>query len=113
MASFVSRELGSVAKTVADTFVSKRHRNKKRRLEGPPSTDAESKPTPTGPIWTQPIRSGSKMPTPVLPMMPTVGEQRKTSQPKEEPTRMEEIRAAKAGITRPEFSAKTAGSPEG
>jgi hypothetical protein len=33
MASFVSRELGSGAKTVADTSVSKRYRNKKRRFE--------------------------------------------------------------------------------
>jgi hypothetical protein len=61
---------------------------------------SKSKPTPTGPMRTQPIQNGSTMPTQVLPMMPTVGEQRKTPQPKKEPTRMEAIRAAKARITR-------------
>ncbi|KJC50435.1 hypothetical protein UP09_05275 [Bradyrhizobium sp. LTSP885] len=47
---------------------------------------------------TQPVENGSIMPT--LPMMPTVGEQRKTPQPKKEPSRMEAIRSAKARITR-------------
>jgi hypothetical protein len=60
MASSVSRELGSVAKTVADTSVSKPYRNKKGGSKGPPSisivTDLlaafrmlKSKPTPHRP----------------------------------------------------------------
>jgi hypothetical protein len=58
----------------------------------------KSKPTrTTGPMRTQPIENGSTMPTQV---MPTVGEQRKTPQPKKEPTRMEAIRSAKARMTR-------------
>jgi hypothetical protein len=60
----------------------------------------KSKPTLTGPMRTQTIANGSTMPTPVLPMMPTVGEQSKTRQPTKEPTRMEAIRAAKARMTR-------------
>jgi hypothetical protein len=79
--------------------------------KGPPSTSIvidllavfrmpKSKQTPTGPMSTQPIERGSTMPTQVLPMMPTVGAQRKMPQPKKEPTRMEAIRVAKARITR-------------
>jgi len=49
---------------------------------------------------TQPTERGSIMPTQVLPMMPTVGEQRKTSQSKQKPTRTEAVRAAKARMTR-------------
>jgi hypothetical protein len=111
MASSVSREPGSVAKTVADISVSKRYCNEKGGSKGPPSTSMviellavfqmpKSKPTPTGPMRMQPIENGATMPTPVLPMMPTTGEQRQTPQPKKEPTRMEAIRAAKARITR-------------
>jgi hypothetical protein len=60
----------------------------------------KGKPTPIGPMRTQPIERGSIMPTQVLPLMPTVGKQRKTPQPKKPPTRAEAIRAAKARITR-------------
>jgi hypothetical protein len=60
----------------------------------------KNKPTPAGPMRTQPIDRGSIMPTPVLPLMPAVGEQMKTPQPKKPPTRMEAIRVAKARITR-------------
>jgi hypothetical protein len=99
-----------VAKTVVDTSVSKRQRNK-RRPEGPPSTSIlpdpvavfrmpNSKPAPTGPMRTQPIENGATMPTQVLPIMPTVGEKKKAPQPKKEPTRMEAIRSAKARMSR-------------
>jgi hypothetical protein len=64
MASSVSREPGSVAKTVAGTSVSKRYCNKKGGSKGPPSTSILSdlltvfrmpkgKPTLTGPMKTQ------------------------------------------------------------
>jgi hypothetical protein len=49
---------------------------------------------------TQPVERGSIMPTQVLPLMPVVGEQKKTPQPKKPPTRVEALRAAKARITR-------------
>jgi len=111
MASSVSRERGSVATTVADTSVSERYRNKKGGSRGPHSTSIvidllavfrmpKSKPSPTGPMRTQPTQNGSTMPTQVLPMMPTVGEQRKTPQSKQKPTRTEAVRAAQARITR-------------
>jgi hypothetical protein len=48
----------------------------------------------------QPIERGAILPTQVLPLMPAVGEQRKTPQPKKPPTRTEAILAAKARITR-------------
>jgi len=60
----------------------------------------KSKPTPTGPMRTQPIERGSIRPTQVLPLMPAVGEQKETPQPKKPPTRVEALRAAKARITR-------------
>ena len=64
MDSSVSREPGSVAKTVAGTSVSKRYCNKKGGSKGPPSTSILSdlltvfrmpkgKPTLTGPMKTQ------------------------------------------------------------
>jgi hypothetical protein len=66
---------------------------KKGGSKGPPSTSilsdllavssmAKGKPTATGPMKTQPVENSSTMPTQVLPMMPTVGEQRKTPQRK-------------------------------
>jgi hypothetical protein len=61
---------------------------------------SKGKPTPIGPMRMQPIERGSIMPTQVLPLMPAVGKQRKTPQPKKPPTRVEAIRAAKARITR-------------
>jgi len=59
----------------------------------------KGKPTSTGPMTMQPFERGS-MPTQGLPMMPTVGKAAKTPHPKQQPTRMEAVRAAKAGITR-------------
>ena len=64
------------------------------------SSMSKSKPTPTGPMRTQPIERGSIRPTQVLPLMPAVGKQKKTPQPKQPPTRVEALRAAKAKITR-------------
>ena len=58
----------------------------------------KSKPTSTGPMTMQPVERGS-MPTQGLPMMPTVGKAAKTPHPKQQPTRMEAVRAAKARIT--------------
>jgi hypothetical protein len=60
----------------------------------------EIKPASTGPMRTQPVENVWTMPTQVLPMMPTVGEQKKTPQPKMKPTRKEAVRVAKARITR-------------
>jgi hypothetical protein len=54
----------------------------------------------TGPMRTQPVERASMMPTQVLPMMPTVGKVAKTPQPKQETTRTEAVRVAKARITR-------------
>ena len=54
----------------------------------------------TGPMRTQPTECASIISTPVLPMMPTVGKFKKAVQPKPEPTRADEVRAAKARITR-------------
>jgi len=61
---------------------------------------SERKSTPTGPMITQRVENASTMPTQGLPMMPAVGEQKKTPQPKEQPTRAEAVRAAKARIMR-------------
>ena len=54
----------------------------------------------TGPMRTQPTERASIISTPVLPMMPTAGKLKKSAQPKPEPTRADEVRAAKARITR-------------
>jgi hypothetical protein len=62
----------------------------------------ESKPTPTGPMSTQPVGRGAIMPTQALPMMPTAGKATTAPQPKKQPTRTEAVRAAKAKITRRE-----------
>jgi hypothetical protein len=61
-----------------------------------------SKPTPTGPMSTQPVGRGAIMPTQALPMMPTAGKAMKAPEPKKQPTRTEAVRAAKAKITRRE-----------
>jgi hypothetical protein len=53
------------------------------------------------------------MPTQVLPMLPTAGEQRKTPKPKKQPARAEAVRAAKARIIRRRSLRKAAGRPEG
>jgi hypothetical protein len=58
------------------------------------------KPTSAGPMTMQPVERGSTMPTQGLPIMPTVGKAAKTQQPKQQPTRMEAVRAANAKITR-------------
>jgi len=58
------------------------------------------KSTSTGPMTMQPLERGSIMPTRGLPIMPTVGRAAETPQPKQEPTRTEAVRAAKARITR-------------
>jgi hypothetical protein len=59
----------------------------------------KNKPT-TGPMRTQPIERASIMPTPVLPMMPTAGKARTTTEPKQRLSRADEVRVAKAKITR-------------
>jgi hypothetical protein len=59
----------------------------------------ENKPT-TGPMRTQPIERASIMPTPVLPMMPTAGKARTPTEPKQRLSRADEVRVAKAKITR-------------
>ena len=63
------------------------------------STMPKNKPT-TGPMRTQPIERASVMQTPVLPMMPAAGQVKKAIQPKQEPTRADGVRIAKAKITR-------------
>jgi hypothetical protein len=99
-----------VARTVARTSVSKRHRKNATR-KGRPSTTIvtdllvvlrmpQSKPAPTGPMRTQPTERGSTMPTQVQPMMPSMGKAAKTPQPKQQPTRTEAVRAAKARLMR-------------
>jgi hypothetical protein len=60
----------------------------------------KTKPTSTGPMRTQPTERGSIMPTQVQPMMPTAGKATKSQQPKQQLTRTEAVRAAKARITR-------------
>jgi hypothetical protein len=60
----------------------------------------KSKPKSTGPMTMQPRERGSIMPTQGLPMMPTVGKAAKAPQPKQQPTRTEAVRAAKARIMR-------------
>jgi hypothetical protein len=62
------------------------------------STMSKIKPT-AGPMRTQPIERASTMPTPVLPMMPTVGKVDKTAQPKQKPAMADRVRVAKAKIT--------------
>jgi hypothetical protein len=54
-----------------------------------------------GPMMTQPIERPSILPTQVRPTLPTVGVN-KTPLPKQNPTRAEAVRAAKAEITRRE-----------
>jgi hypothetical protein len=98
-----------VAKTVAGTSASKRHRNKKGGPNGPPFIDssrrtrrvrdAQKQTKIYRPNGNAPLERGS-MPTQGLPMMPTVGKAAKTPQPKLQPTRAEAGRAAKARIMR-------------
>ena len=57
------------------------------------------KPT-TGPMRIQPIERASIMPTPVLPMMPTAGRAKTSMGPKQQSTRADGVRIAKAKITR-------------
>jgi len=57
----------------------------------------KSKSPSTGPMRMQPVQRGSILPTP---MMPTARTAAKTPAPKQQPTRTEAIRAAKARITR-------------
>jgi hypothetical protein len=59
------------------------------------STMPKNKPTP-GPMRTQSIERGSIMPT--LPTMPMAGKAK--TEPKQKPTRADEIRVAKAKVTR-------------
>jgi hypothetical protein len=53
-----------------------------------------------GPMRTRPIERASIIATPVLPMVPTAGKLKKAPQPKQKPTRTDDVRAAKAKITR-------------
>jgi hypothetical protein len=53
-----------------------------------------------GPMRTQPIERATIIATPVQPKMPWVGKVKKVPQPKQKPTRTDEVRAAKAKITR-------------
>jgi hypothetical protein len=56
--------------------------------------------TVTGPMRMQPAERASMMPTQVLPRMPTVDNRAApASQPKQNPTRTEAVRVAKARIT--------------
>jgi hypothetical protein len=60
----------------------------------------KNKPT-SGPMKTQPIERVSIMPTPLKPMMPTVGlKAEKTLHPIEKTSRADAVRSAKANITR-------------
>jgi hypothetical protein len=52
-----------------------------------------------GPMRTQPIERAAIFATPVLPIVPKPGKAKK-AQPKQKPTRAEDVRAAKAKITR-------------
>jgi hypothetical protein len=52
-----------------------------------------------GPMRTQPIERAALIATPVLPIVAKAGKKKK-AQPKQKPTRVEEVRAAKAKITR-------------
>jgi hypothetical protein len=58
------------------------------------------KPVPTGPMRMQPLDRGSGMPTQGLPMMPSAGKAAVPPQEKQQPSRAEAVRAAKARITR-------------
>jgi hypothetical protein len=49
---------------------------------------------------TQPIEPASAVPTPTLPLMPVAGKVKKAALPKAKPTRLEDVRIAKAKITR-------------
>jgi hypothetical protein len=60
---------------------------------------SKSKPT-AGPMRMQPIERVSIIATPVLPMMPSAGKVKKAPQSKQEPTRTDGVRVAKAKITR-------------
>jgi hypothetical protein len=53
-----------------------------------------------GPMRTQSIERAATAATPALPMMPTAGKQKKPARPKPPPTRTDEVRVAKAKITR-------------
>jgi hypothetical protein len=52
-----------------------------------------------GPMRMQPIERAEIIATPVLPIVPKAGKVKK-AQPKQKPTRAEDVRAAKAKITR-------------
>ena len=110
MASSVSREPGSVAKTVAGTSAS-RPIAIKGGPNGPPfhiDRDRslgvlrmpQNKLKSTGPTTMQPLERGAIMPTEGLPMMPAVGKPAKTPQPIRQPTRTEAVRAAQARTMR-------------
>src|ERR1700722_11155188 len=85
-------------------------------LPGPTHRDLsmpKGKPTPIGPMRTQPIERGSIMPTQVLPLMPTVGKQRKTPQPKKPPAATSRtLRASTNSTARPHNGSDDIG-PEG
>jgi hypothetical protein len=53
-----------------------------------------------GPMRTQPIEHDSTIATQVLPVMPSAGKVEKAPQSKQEPTRADGVRVAKAKITR-------------
>jgi hypothetical protein len=59
----------------------------------------KNKPT-AGPMRTQPIERALILQTPVLPMMPTAGKAKTSTELKQKPTRADGVRAAKAKITR-------------
>ncbi len=73
----------------------------------------KSKPTPTGPMSTQPVGRGSIMPIQALPLMPTAGKATEVPQPKKQPTRTEAVRAAKAKRTRRESLRKQRSAQKG
>jgi hypothetical protein len=54
----------------------------------------------TGPMRIQPIERAAIIATLVLPIVPTAGKLKKAPQPKQKPTRTDDVRAAKAKITR-------------
>jgi hypothetical protein len=60
----------------------------------------KNKPKSTGPMTMQPRERGAIMPTQGLPMMPSVGKPLTAPQPKQQPTRTEAVRAAKARTMR-------------
>jgi hypothetical protein len=60
---------------------------------------SKDKPT-AGPMRTQPIERASIMPTPALPMLPAAGKAKTSKEPRQESTRADQVRVAKAKITR-------------